>query len=90
MAVRVIVLILPGEFERNFSNVAVLAGLLRFWPRARSWAMSALIEGRVTLSRSAVSAVSELMLVRDAPIVFRSAARPETNRWSWSMSRGPR
>ena len=86
MAVRVIVLILPGDVDRNFSKVAVFEGLLRFVLRSRRLAMSALIDGRVTLSRSAVSAVRELMLVSEAPIVVRSAARPEMNRWSWSIS----
>ena len=38
--------------------------------------MSALMAGRVTLSRSAVFAVRELMLVSEAPIVVRSAAGP--------------
>jgi hypothetical protein len=84
--VRVIWAILPGEVDRNFSKAFVFDGLLRFAPRARRFAMSPLIDGRVTLSRSAVCAVSELMLVSEAPMALRSAERPEMNRWSWSIS----
>ena len=86
MAVRVIGLIFSGDVERNLSKVAVFDGLLRLVGARAGWLMSALMEGRVTLSRSAVCAVRELMLVSEAPIVLRSAASPEMNRWSWSMS----
>ena len=65
-----IVAIFPGEVDRNFSNVAVLAGSLRFVARARRLAMSDLRGARVSLSRSAVCAVRELMLVRYQSIKF--------------------
>ncbi len=60
-------------------------GLFRVVESRRRLAMSSLMAGRVTRSRSAVCAVRELMFVSEAPIVLRSSARPETKRCSWSI-----